>query len=82
MINSVAWQYSLCRSHNINYISYFVFSIHVLYFEHYCCCYYYYYIIIIHLQKISHESLLQMVNPAYYGLENAEPETLNSYLSR
>ncbi|KAH8487180.1 hypothetical protein H0E87_025954, partial [Populus deltoides] len=23
-----------------------------------------------------------MVNPAYYGLENAEPETLNSYLSR
>lgn len=39
-------------------------------------------IIIIHLQKISHKSLLQMVNPAYYGLENAEPETLNSYLSR
>ena len=39
-------------------------------------------VVVVHLQKISHKSLLQMVNPAYYGLENAEAETLNSYLSR
>lgn len=26
--------------------------------------------------------LLQMFNPAYYGLDNAEAEVVNSYLSR